>query len=236
MITKEPIGNRYSRLVVTAHHGFVPNGKKRASAVVCACDCGKSIVVAVTSIRSGNTKSCGCLKMELLIKRSTTTGLARHPLRPVWGAMIDRCTNTRAKRYSDYGGRGITVCKEWKDNFLNFYNWAITNGYAKGLQVDRVDNNKGYSPDNCRIASSTVNGRNKRNNRVIEYNGESHALSYWSEKLGLSYPMLQNRLRKGDVTSEKLFETPHRYEKFKLSNPGSVRYYRSNATNGLLQH
>lgn len=122
----------------------------------CICVCGEKKVVNGKPLKRGDTKSCGCLNKEL----STTHGKWGHPLRFVWGSMKDRCTNSNNKYYKYYGGRGISICEEWKTDFKAFYEWAINNGWQKGLQIDRENNNGNYEPSNCRWATQKTQLRN----------------------------------------------------------------------------
>lgn len=103
----------------------------------------------------------------------------------VWQTMKARCENANRDNYARYGGRGITVCKEWQ-TAENFVKWALDNGYEKGLQLDRIDNAKGYSPENCRFVTATVNSRNRRNTKFLSLKGETKCVSEWSEILGVS--------------------------------------------------
>ena len=125
----------------------------------------------------------------------------------VWDSMLARVNNPKHKYYKDYGGRGITVCDEWKRDFKCFYNWAIISGYAEGLTLDRIDNDGNYCPDNCRWITHFEQQSNKRNNHILTYNGESHTVMQWSRILNISYNVLFARLRRGwDV--ERVLSTP----------------------------
>lgn len=109
--------------------------------------------------------------------------------------MKNRCYYNKYPRYGDYGGRGIKVCDEWRDDFMNFYNWSMNNNYNDNLTIDRIDVDGDYEPLNCRWVTSKENGRNKRNNKNYTINGETHCLSEWCEILGLNYRTVQGRLR-----------------------------------------
>lgn len=126
----------------------------------------------------------------------------------IWQAMKNRCRNKKSNRYKDWGGRGIKVCDEWKDNFLNFYKWAIDNKFNdcknRQCQLDRIDNNGDYEPNNCRFVTAKSNSRNKRSNHLIAYNNETHCLSEWEEILNLP---IKQRIYKG-WSVEKAFTTP----------------------------
>lgn len=112
----------------------------------------------------------------------------------VWQTMKTRCYNEHSEKYKNYGGRGITVCDEWRNDFQAFYNWAINNGYDDNLTIDRIDVNEDYSPSNCRWITNKEQQRNRRNNRNITINGETHCLSEWCEILGLNYNTVRSRL------------------------------------------
>lgn len=126
----------------------------------------------------------------------------------IWQMMKNRCHNPKTPRFKDYGARGITVCDEWKDDFKTFYDWSMSHGYEEHLTIDRIDNDKGYSPDNCRWATYLVQGNNSRHNHTITYGGETHSLSDWARKLGIPVHVLSNRINKYDWTVERAFTTP----------------------------
>lgn len=169
-------GQRCGRLSVVARAANTKSGKARWE---CLCDCGKTVIVTGVDLRSGHTTSCGCFHSERSsnILRSIALGRTgnknnayRHgatktKLYSVWSQMIQRCTNPNHKRYSDWGGRGITVCDEWKNDFAVFNDWAKESGYSDGLTLDRIDNDKGYCPENCRWATIAEQNRNKRKYR-----------------------------------------------------------------------
>lgn len=132
-----------------------------------------------------------------------------------WKAMISRCYNKNHTYYYNYGGRGITVCNEWKNSYTSFCNWANSSGYKKGLTLDRIDNNKGYSPDNCRWATKKQQGRNQRTNRNITINGETKLMCEWAEISGISEKNISKRIKRGWKTQDLLTplkETRHYIE------------------------
>lgn len=114
----------------------------------------------------------------------------------IWAGIKKRCMNESCSRYKDYGGRGITLCKEWED-FDVFVEWSLSNGYVRGLTIDRIDNDGNYTPDNCRWISRREQNRNKRTNVMIEYKGEKKALVDWCEELNLPYFAIQKRIKHG---------------------------------------
>jgi len=152
------IGIRFSRLVVVAAAGRDRRGNLLW---FCQCDCGTETTAAGRHLRNGHTRSCGCLSREAVAERSRSHGLTGTRLYKVWRNMLDRCGNPNANGFPDYGGRGITVCDEWR-KFEPFAEWSFSNGYADDLSIDRVDNDRGYSPGNCRWATALQQARNKR--------------------------------------------------------------------------
>lgn len=126
----------------------------------CKCDCGNFRCVSTRNLNRGDTKSCGCLKHE---SKTTIHGKYKERIHKEWRGILHRCKNPSASHYENYGGRGISVCDEWsgKDGFINFYKWSMENGYSDNLTLDRKDNDKGYSPDNCRWVTHMENCHNR---------------------------------------------------------------------------
>ena len=182
------VGTRVNHLVVMSREG---SDKNRNSLWRCRCDCGKEILVRGFTLRSGDIFSCGCES-----KRSTTHGESRTKLYHVWQGMKSRCNNPNYHQYHLYGGRGISVCGEWMD-YINFKEWAINNGYKPGLTIDRIDTDGNYCPENCRWVTQKEQQNNKRTNRTITYNGETHSLMEWCELLQLNYERVSSRLDYG---------------------------------------
>ncbi len=140
--------------------------KPRCTHWRCKCICGKENIVDARHLRGKKISSCGCLVLEINAKRMKennigikTHGLTKHPLRSIWKAMLHRCYNENNRFYKNYGGRGISVCSEWKESVQVFYDWAISNGWIKGLSIDRIDNNKNYEPSNCHWITVSENSR-----------------------------------------------------------------------------
>lgn len=192
------IGQKFGRLTVVSRAENDKHGKTMWN---CICDCGntKEKPTGSRELLSGNTKSCGCLKVQKLneSKASSTHGMSRSALYTIWRNMKSRCYNKSNCSYKDYGERGIVVCDEWKHSFSIFAEWAKRNGYSKGLSIDRINVNGNYEPSNCRFSTSKVQANNRRNNVIISLNGKNHTVSEWSEITGLSSYMIYQRLKKG---------------------------------------
>lgn len=164
---------------------------------LCKCSCGNVKSVREDHVLDGKVISCGCHKDKNTADRMRIHGKSQTPIYRIYKHIYGRCYCKTDKRYKDYGGRGITVCEEWKNDFLSFYEWAIKNGYEKHLTIDRIDNDGNYSPDNCRWVSLYVQANNKRNNHFIEYAGIRLTVSQWAHRVGMNPKILDNRLRRG---------------------------------------
>lgn len=196
-------GKKFNYLTVIERvPGYVTkNGRKRV-AYKCRCDCGNEKIILSESIRTGNTKSCGCIKRIGLEKRATHNMSSTRNYN-IWLAMRQRCNNPHYSCYGHYGGRGITVCSEWA-NYEAFMEWSFSHGYADDLTLDRIDNNKGYSPENCQWVSRTKQMRNTRHNRMIEFNGKTLPLAEWADITGLPSPVIKYRLNCGWLVEDAL--------------------------------
>lgn len=186
------IGKQYGHLTVIDYAEPIvrPNGDV-LKAWLCECDCINKTkkVIDENSLKYNHTKSCGCT-------RHKTHGLSYSRIYKIYYAMLKRCMNEKYHQYSDYGGRGIKVCKEWQDDFMNFYNWAMKNGYSDNLSIDRKNVNGDYCPENCVWSTNIEQANNKRNNIIVDYNNESHTLKEWSYLSGIKYGTLLSRFRK----------------------------------------
>lgn len=123
-----------------------------------------------------------------------------------WEDMKSRCNNPNNRRYKDYGGRGIKICTEWLADFMNFYNWAINNGYQENLSLERINNNGNYEPNNCKWITMAEQMKNTRNCHYIEYKGEKHCVMEWVRKLGITKRSIANKLYKGFPLEEIIAE------------------------------
>ena len=124
-------------------------------------------------------------------------GMSKTKIFGVWRTMKSRCLNPNNKKYKNYGGRGITVCDEWANDFMAFFTWAMDNGYQEGLSIDRIDNDKGYCPDNCRFADARTQANNMRRTPRIVVNGVSYTAKGLSEATGVGYRTILKRYRAG---------------------------------------
>jgi len=179
----------------------------------CRCDCGNEVVVYGKYLTNGDTKSCGCLMSEVLKERNIKHGLAHQSrLYTIWKGMRERCNNKNNSEYESYGGRGITVCQEW-DDYERFFQWAMENGFDESLparlcSIDRINNDEGYSPDNCRWVSMSQQARNTRRNRLLTYNGETKPAVEWGEIFGINPGYIINRIDRYGWSVEDAIATP----------------------------
>ena len=208
------IGQRFGRLTVIKQSENIQLKNGRVyTAWLCKCDCGNLKVVRTAHLRSGNTLSCGCYGREIhkqsikkAIRACTKHNDRKNPLYGVWAAMKRRCNNPNTAYYELYGGRGISVCKEWND-YVRFKIWAIKAGYKKGLTIDRINCNGNYEPGNCRWITIQEQQRNRRNNRSYLYKGTYYTVREIAKLTGLKVRTIQGRIER-NWSIEKVVETP----------------------------
>jgi len=198
-------GRRFGALLVVRREGT----KQSWAAWLCQCDCGNMKILSTMQLKDPYTKSCGCFnKSRKTLKNMGLT--SSNPIYASWSAMKNRCNSLSSIYYPTYGGRGIKVCDEWLDKntgFMNFYNWCHKNSWEKGLHLDRIDNDKGYSPDNCRWVTSQENNRNRGISRRLPLNGYLYNLHDLCE-LSRCTPLpntVWSRYRKGWSVADCLF-------------------------------
>ncbi len=201
-------GQRFERLVVLR---FVDKNQFRHSLWLCECDCGIEKIVLGYDLKSGHTKSCGCLQKEKASIVNTKHGHTKNGKLSktwiTWRGMTQRCVDIGHKQYKDYGGRGITVCRRWR-NFVNFLK-DMGEHPGKEYQIDRVDNDGNYCRENCRWATKKEQMRNTRQNRLITFEGKTRCLIEWAEEYRMSDGTLRSRFRLG-WSIEKALTTPVR--------------------------
>ena len=206
-----PKGYRFDRLVVVEPVGRNSCGQMRYN---CICDCGNEKVVDGISLMRDLTKSCGCLnadpaKAEIARERFTKHGDFGTRLYKVWANMIARCTNPNNNSYHRYGGRGIYVCDEWKDDYRVFKEWAISSGYDDALTIDRIDDDGPYAPWNCRWATKLEQANNTRRNMKIRYRGKIYTLANLVREVGTAdYGTAKYRIEHGCGVAYSLFAKP----------------------------
>ena len=161
-------GMRFNRLTVIKRAYSI----NKRTLWVCRCDCGKEITVESYNLRNGHTLSCGCYQKEATSKSNKTHGLTKTRVYKIWVCMKNRCYQKSYHAFRHYGGRGIIVCDEWRDNFQAFYVWAMANGYADNLSIDRIDVNGNYEPSNCRWLTMSEQNKNKRVKNGYKIKGE----------------------------------------------------------------
>lgn len=193
---KDITGMRFGSLVVKERH--FPYVKREGTKWVCVCDCSNTKVINGTSLKCGATKSCGCMAKKVAGERFATHGMSKTRLYQCWAGMYHR------KKY-DPRYKSRDVSDEWKD-FSKFAEWALANGYSDNLSLDRIDNSKGYSPDNCRWATRIMQNQNKSNNVNLTFNGETHCIAEWSRILNVKKGTLWSRYKSG-MSVEKILTT-----------------------------
>lgn len=184
----------------------------------CRCDCGNTVCIIATHIKTGKTKSCGCLIRETMQKRMQTEkpnlkhGMRKTRLYKIWNEMKYRCNNPRFKDYHNYGGRGIGVewksFEEFRDDMYESYNNHVKEFGEKDTSIDRIDCNGGYSKENCRWATMKVQQRNRTNNRMVTIGGNTKCITEWQDIFGISKGMFDYRVYSKGWSPEKALTTP----------------------------
>lgn len=186
-------GQRFGRLVA-----IMPIGKNKSGGILwkCKCDCGNECIAPTKGLKSGHKRSCGCLHLENYPPSPKKHGEFGTKLYAVWSNMIQRCINPNYPRYKNYGGRGIEVCDEWRD-YAKFSKWAKENGYDQKLQIDRINNNGNYCPDNCRFVTARDNCYNRRSTVYVEIQGIKMNLKEVEEKYNVPRKTVYERYKRG---------------------------------------
>lgn len=164
----------------------------------CLCECGNIKTVRSDSLQCGAIKSCGCIKKQqdrINLTANHSHKMSKTRLYHIWQGMKSRCSNPNNPDYQRYGGRGITVCKEWKNSFSEFMKWANKSGYSETLSIDRIDYNGNYEPNNCRWATPKQQSNNRSSNHLVTIGNETMTISQWCEKYGIKLSVIKGKIR-----------------------------------------
>lgn len=172
------------------------NGKK-VIRWKCRCKCGNIRNISATQLRSGKWKSCGCMHDYYARINNTHHGDTHKRLHHIWLGMKARCNNEKDYHYKWYGGRGISVCEEWNNDYTAFRKWALSNGYSDKLTIDRIDTNGNYEPSNCRWVDMKTQNNNRRNNTMLSAFGKTMTLQEWSDEVGIKAKTIRGRISRG---------------------------------------
>ncbi len=182
-------GQKFGRLTAIEE---VKSPEKNYTRWLCKCECGNEKVIARASLRSGETESCGCLQKEEVSKRRKTHGLSRTKEYYSWKSMLNRCYNMKDVGYKNYGGRGITVCEEWRESFETFL--KDMGKSPEGSSIDRINNDGNYCPENCKWSTKQEQNSNTRQNKIITFNGKTQTISAWAREVGIKAQTIARRL------------------------------------------
>lgn len=171
------IGKQFGRLQVVG----IAENKGKNTAWTCMCECGVVKSYLTYNLTSGKSQSCGCARVESMSKKFTTHGKSKTRLYQIYKGMKQRCLNENSPAYNYYGGKGVSIHKDWLSNFMSFYKWSYNNGYKEGLSIDRIDPNGNYEPNNCRWVESQQQQNNKLNSFFITIDGSRKTLAEWAK-------------------------------------------------------
>lgn len=204
IMVKDRAGQVFGRLTVQDNY-YVKN---RKTYWLCACECGVNKHIDGNALQSGATISCGCYHREAISKSSKKHGHWAHPLYWVHRGMLNRCNLKSDRAYVNYGARGISVCDEWRKDFKSFYDWAIANGWAIGLEIDRINNDGNYEPSNCRFVTRKVNSNNKRDSTFVTLNGIKYSMDELEKISGIPAARISHRINHNKWSVEKAISEP----------------------------
>lgn len=211
-------GQKYGRLTVLDRG---PDRVRKSGRKIvqwnCICDCGNKIVVSASDLRSGHTQSCGCYMIDRIKEANTRHGKTDSRLYNVWASMRERCYCPTLPTYPRYGGRGIKMCDEWYNSYLEFERWALNNGYDENAlrgkcTIDRIDVNGNYCPENCRWVDQKTQMSNVTYNHYETMNGVTHTVAEWADIYGIPYQMLEGRLCRGVPIEKAVINKDLRYK------------------------
>lgn len=192
-----PIGSAVHFGTVIGYDSYKVSNGTQKTLVVLRCKCGKTYKALYGDLNRDKVKSCGCVKAEKARVRLKRHGMAHSRLYNIWSKMKARCTNPNDVSFYNYGARGISICDDWANSFDLFKEWAIWAGYEDNLEIDRIDNNGNYCPENCRWANDDLSSQNRRSAFIVTYEGEQMPLSVLCKKLNLKYLLIYKRLKRG---------------------------------------
>lgn len=198
-------GQKFGNLTVIEEYG---RDKYKNVLWECLCDCGEKTIVTSGNLVTGHTKSCGCLQKISIISSNTKHGYARRGknhsrLYSIWAGIMQRCKNPKSNSYKNYGERGISVCKDW-ENFENFKDWSLQNGYQEILSIDRIDVNGDYCPKNCKWSTRIEQANNKRSTKRHLFNKENLTVAEISRKYNLKYEKTRELINAGKIKEIEL--------------------------------
>jgi hypothetical protein len=191
------VGKKYGNLTVLRDDFYVYYKSGKCKKGLFKCDCGALKEIRMSSVVKGETSSCGCIFLAKLSQRNTKHGLSKHPLYRKWLSMKNRCYIKSNVEYKNYGGRGISVCDEWKDDFKAFFDWSINNGYSEKLTIDRVDVNGNYSPYNCVYIPMHQQYNNRTDSFFITIGDVRKTITEWSRVSGNKVSSIRRKIYKG---------------------------------------
>ena len=199
------IGHRFGQLVVVKE---LPANKHGEVVWLCNCDCGNTHIATSYNLLRGRTTKCKKCMFVQIAKANTTHGGKPKRLHEIYTNMKTRCHNPNYELWNRYGGRGISICREWEESFVAFRDWALNNGYSDDLQLDRIDNDGDYCPENCKWSDRVEQANNRRTNRILVLHGQKDTMANWARRTGLPYWLIQNRLDKHGWSEERTLTTP----------------------------
>lgn len=210
----KPVNSKLTAIEFRGHR--IAPCKKKTKLVFCQCECGGISTPAVVDVVNGISLTCGCLHKEITRKRSLKYYSFIRPIYNSWQSMKSRCYNVSNPDYHNYGGRGVRICDEWRNNFQNFLNWSIKNGWQEGLQIDKDVKGDGllYSPETCQWVTPEQNCNNRRCCPKFFFKGDKYTISQLSRLTGVNYKLLYRRISQYKLSIEEAVSKPNKLQKF----------------------
>lgn len=198
---KDISGQRYGKLTVIKRSG---SNKHRFATWLCRCDCSREIIVSTNSLNTKHYVTCG----RCICERTSSGDKKVESWQSIYRGMKDRCYNKKSKDYQKYGGRGISICEEWLRSIQAFKEWSENSGYARGLTIDRINNDGNYCPENCRWATPSVQANNKSTNHIMIIDGVKMNVTECANKYGINRSLLYHRLNDKKMSDFDAVHTP----------------------------